>query len=107
MQMHHRIWLVRALAVAAAVFFVLSVLFATAEPYDMPMLQVLALIDPDWPRAFQDTVLGWFGHGFWLDAAQPLVVRPIWLLPACLTLLCAGGAFTLTPSSSPPTHRRS
>lgn len=102
-----RVMMARGLAVLAACLLVLTAVLASAEPYDMPMVQVLALINPAWPGQVQDTLLGMAGRAVWVDIALPILARPIWMIPAALALICAGFAFSLTPPSSKPTHRRS
>ena len=107
LKLHHRIWISRTFAVLASALLVLSVVLVMAEPYDMPMLQVLAATDPDWPAMVQDSVLAWFGHSVWVNVALPLLVRPVWLVPACLMLVFAGSAISLMPQETPPNHKRS
>jgi hypothetical protein len=98
----------RALAVAAAVLFVLAVGVATFGAGSMSLGQALYLID----QGAVDKLLTWasraFGPWIWGSVMQPLLVRPAWLLPAALGIVCAGLSLSLSNrKSTHRSHRRS
>jgi hypothetical protein len=46
--------------------------------------------------------MGWL----WDHVARPTLLRPAWLLPASLGLICIGCAATLNSRGAPRSHRR-
>jgi hypothetical protein len=98
----------RVFAVLAAVFLVGAFALATLLPADTTLLDGVATLDRDLPQRLHDTVIGWFGNRVWVHAAMPLLVRPIWLTPAGIGLICVGGAASFASmAGARPRRRRS
>jgi hypothetical protein len=98
----------RALAVAAAVFFVAAVALATFGSQSMSLGQTLFLFD----ASLLNKLLTWSNHVLgdwvWTSVMQPLLVRPAWLLPASAGIICGGLSLSLSNRKSPHrSHRRS
>ncbi len=98
----------RVLAVVAAVLLVAAVGIATFGPQSVSLGQALVLLD----RTALDRLLNWsnqIGRGWvWSSIVQPLLVRPAWLLPASLGIVCSGLALSLSNRKTPHrSHRRS
>ena len=56
----------------------------------------------------QRMFVGVFGRGFWEAVLVPLLVRPVWMIPVSLGLICVGAAVTALSQASPrPKQRRS
>lgn len=103
----YRLYAARSCATLGAGFLVLAALLASLEPVDRQAMQVLSELDPGLPGRVQADFLAWFGRGLWVDAALPLLVRPIWLVPLLIALLLAGGAISLAPPGAAAGRRRS
>ncbi len=98
----------RVFAVLAAALLVGAIALGTLEPADMSLLQAISLAAPAMPEHLQHALSGRFGHFLWINIVIPLLVRPLWLVPTSLGLVCAGAAATFFPSPSGHTkHRRS
>jgi hypothetical protein len=98
----------RILAVIAAILLVGSVALATLGPPDWPLGQVLLMLDHDLTEALRSGVEQHLSSWIWSDLVVPLLIRPAWLIPAALGLICAGAAFSAAgrkPAGRP--HRRS
>ena len=98
----------RILAVISAILLVGSVALATLGPPSVPLGQVLLMVDHDLTEALRSGIEQHLAAWIWSDVAAPLLVRPAWLVPAALGLICAGAAFSVAgrkPASRP--HRRS
>lgn len=90
----------RIFAVLAASCFVAAISLIVLAPPGMDLLHGLMALDPhEVPRATRLTHR-LLGNTLWNSAAVPLLVRPVWLVPAGLALLAAGVA----ASWAPPTH---
>ena len=96
----------RILAVIAAVLFVATFALATIGPYDMSLGRAVYLIDQDLLGTLQPGLDNHGARWVWEHIAVPFLIRPAWLLPAALTLLCAGGAATLASVGTRRSHRR-
>ncbi len=96
----------RVLAVLAAVFLVGSVGLATLEPPDLPLGQMLFMLDGSFMNALESVTKRYLSLWVWKDIEVPLLVRPAWLIPATIGIVCAGLAVTLTPSRGSPRPRR-
>jgi hypothetical protein len=90
----------RVLAVLAAILLVGSVALATLESPDMPLGQVLLMYDRAFLTTLQSQVDRFFPHWMWTEVLLPVMMRPAWLIPAALGLICVGLSLTL------PTGRR-
>ena len=98
----------RVLAVIAAVLLVGAVALATLGPPEVPLGQVLFWFNHDSMSRIQAWVLKYLGDWVWLYMAAPVLVRPAWLVPAGLGLLCVGASLTLsTRKTAHRSHRRS
>ena len=96
----------RVLAVFAAVFLVGSVGLATLEQPDLPLGQMLFMMDSSLMNALEAGTKQHFSSWAWNNVAVPLLVRPAWLIPAGAGIVCAGLAVTLMPSRGSPRPRR-
>jgi hypothetical protein len=93
----------RILAVLAAMLLVGAVALAMLGPPEVPLGQVLFMVDHD----LMDAVHGFIGthmaSWLWDYLIAPLMMRPAWLVPAALGLICGGMALSLSTRKS--THR--
>ncbi len=96
----------RAFLVMAACLLVAAFALAVLPEWGS-LREALQAIDADLPVRLQVSVAHVFGQGFWHWAAEPLLVRPSWLVPAALGLICVGGAVTAYNPPGRRTKRRS
>jgi hypothetical protein len=97
----------RALAVLAAAAFVGAFALATLFPPLSTLAQLVAWDDPHGLYTLHDFVVGHSSAWVWTNLALPVLLRPAWLLPVCLGVLCAGGATTIASRTGVPrSHRR-
>lgn len=92
----------RVFAVLAALLLVLAVAIASLTPAGMTLGQGLLMLDggsPAWLRAHT-------GAWLWNWLEMPFLVRPLWLVPACLGVICAGMAATFNQGNASPSRRR-
>jgi len=85
-----------------------AVALATLGPPSVPLGQVLLMMDHDLTETLHAGIELHFADWLWSDVALPVLVRPAWLVPASLGLICAGAAFSVSarkPAGRP--HRRS
>ena len=80
----------RVLAILAAIFLVMAFAAATLGPLDTSLGELLHGFDARLLSGVQRALSPWL----WQNVAVPLLMRPAWLIPAGLGLLCAGGAAT-------------
>ena len=92
----------RVFAVLAALFLVASVAIGTLAP-GLTLGQGLVMLDHAGPVWLREHSAAWLWN--WLEV--PFMVRPLWLIPACLGLICAGMAASLNLGSASPRRRRS
>jgi hypothetical protein len=98
----------RILAVLAAVLLVGAVALAMLGPPEVPLGQVLFMIDHDLMDAVHRFIGGHLAAWLWDYLLAPLIVRPAWLVPAGLGLICGGMSLSLsTRKSTHRSHRRS
>ena len=96
----------RTFAVLAAAMAVAAVALIVLAPDSMTLIQGLAQLDPDLPQHVRRALLNALGVGAWAHVVTPLLVRPVWLIPVYLALLCAGiSASTGWPTQSPRSTR--
>jgi hypothetical protein len=93
----------RALAVIAAVLLVVAVAVATFGSQSLSLGDAITLLDQDFLARLPSWSARTFGDWMWVSVVQPLMVRPAWLVPATLGLICTGLAFSL--SNRKTTHR--
>ncbi len=92
----------RVLMVLASVFLVSAVGLAALAPRGITLNQALTLLDPASITWLRDHALPWIWNGI----ETPLLVRPVWLLPAALGLICAGLAASFNFAQTSPSRRR-
>ncbi len=85
----------RILAVLSAVLLVGAVAVALLGPPAMPLGQALLAIDHRALDALQSGVVHIFAPWLWTNVVLPVLVRPAWLPPTALGLICAGLALSL------------
>ena len=93
----------RILAVLSAILLVAAVAIATFGPQSISLGQAVYLFDHDVLNRLPIWSSRTFGTWVWGAVIQPLLVRPAWLLPASLGLICVGLSFSL--SNRKTTHR--
>ena len=96
----------RLFAVLAAVLLVGSVALAALLPADISLTQALAALDETAPDHLREVIFRALGHGVWQTVFHPLLVRPVWLIPVSLGLICIGGALTTLSHAPPRTKQR-
>jgi hypothetical protein len=84
----------RAMAVLAAAFLVGAFALAAIGSPDFPLGAALYMLHPRSLYVAQAHMTAWL----WSGAAMPLLVRPAWLLPACIGIVCAGVSLTIASS---------
>ncbi len=87
----------RVMAVLAAAFLVGAVAIALIGTPDAALGAALYAFDRGGLYAVQTHIAGWL----WEGAVLPLLVRPAWLLPACMGILCAGLSLTIASRQRP------
>jgi hypothetical protein len=98
----------RILAVLSAVLLVGSVALATVSPQMLTLGGALYQIDGSLPGGLHDWLWQHLGAWSWADVVLPLLLRPAWLMPASIGLICAGLALSLSNrKSARRSHRRS
>lgn len=93
----------RIFAVLAAALLVGAVALATLGPPALPLGQVIFMLDHDVMAALRSGIEGHVAGWLWRAVVMPVLVRPAWLVPASLGLICAGTALSL--SNRKPAHR--
>ena len=97
----------RVLAVLAAVFLVGAVATAALGPPNVPLGAALFMLDHDLLQVVEGGLQARVSLWVWDDMVMPLLMRPAWLLPAAMGLVCAGASLTLSNRQRPQrTHRR-
>ena len=98
----------RTLAVLAAVLFVAAVGLATVSPQMITLGAVLSYFSVDGEVALHNWLVRVVGVWSWDYVVRPLLIRPAWLPPGSLGLICAGVALTLPArDATRRSHRRS
>jgi hypothetical protein len=98
--------LAKVLAVIAAVFLVGSVAVGMLGPQDLTLGQALMMIDKFRMASMETFVRVHLSDWMWDKPAMALLVRPIWMLPAAIGLIVAGGAMTAASTGKPTPSRR-
>ena len=93
----------RVFAILAAVLLVGAFALATLVAPDLSLGAALFTLGDHALQSVHDGISAHLGSWAWSSVAVPLLLRPVWLVPAGLGLVCAGAALTLT--SRPPHHR--
>ena len=98
----------RILAVLAALLLVGAVALAMLGPPSVPLGQALFMLNHDLMDVLHSGVERHLSAWLWENIAMPLLLRPAWLVPAALGLICAGISLSLsTRKSARRSHRRS
>jgi hypothetical protein len=100
----------RVLSVVAAAFLVGALALATLGDPSLPLGQALATMRAGLPDALHSFVAGHLGSGLWDWVAMPLLLRPVWLIPASLGIIAVGASLTLASRDAErrrPGRRRS
>ncbi len=92
----------RVLAAFAALFLVTAVAIASLTPLGMTLGQGLMLLDGGWLAWVQKHSASWV----WTGIELPFLLRPLWLIPAAVGLICAGAAATLNFGKASPSRRK-
>jgi hypothetical protein len=92
----------RIFAVLAAALLVAAFALAALAPDDLNLADGLALLNHDWLVWIPKHTVYWLWE--WIE--RPLLVRPVWLLPAAFGLICGGAALTLNSRPPSRSHRR-
>jgi uncharacterized protein (DUF2062 family) len=97
----------RVLAVVSAILLVVAFALAVLLPPLTTLSLALSMFDHDWLVAAQEAIRTNLSEWVWLHMAVPLLVRPVWLMPAALGLVAGGAAVTAARrSGAPRSHRR-
>jgi hypothetical protein len=96
----------RTLTVLAAILLVGAFTLGTVLPPDLPLAAALTMLDHTLVSRMQGLAHQYFPGWAWEHLAVPLLVRPVWLLPASLGVVVAGVAATLASSTGPSRSRR-
>jgi hypothetical protein len=92
----------RVLAALAALFLVIAVAIASLTPLGMTLGQGLMLMDSGWLAWVQKHSASWM----WTGVELPFLLRPLWLIPAAMGLICAGAAASLSFGKPSPSRRK-
>lgn len=93
----------RVFAVLAAVFGVAAIAVASMFPRGHTLAQALGQMDDLFLIWLQRHSMAWA----WIWLEEPLLLRPVWLLPAVLALVCGGLALSFNFGATSPSRRRS
>jgi len=98
----------RALAVLSAVLLVLAVAIATLGPRTFSLDWTLSQMDSHLVETLHRWTDQFLSPWAWSHLAVPLLVRPAWLVPASLGLICVGLSVSLSyRKGTHRSHRRS
>ena len=98
----------RIFTVLAAVFLVGAVALATMLPPEMSLHEAMHALDAIKADDLQHTLANTLGKTIWDWVIAPLLLRPVWMVPLSLGLICVGGALTASFHAPPRTkHRQS
>ncbi len=93
----------RVFAVLAALLLVASVAIGMLTPPGLTLGQGLLMLDHEATGWLRQNSPAWLWN--WVEV--PLMIRPLWLIPACLGVICAGMATSLNLGDASPRRRRS
>ena len=92
----------RTFAVLAAVFGIATLALASLSPSGMTLAQALG--------AWDDKAMLWLQrhslHWAWQWLELPLLLRPLWMVPAILALVCGGLSLSFNFGAASASHRR-
>jgi len=98
--------LMRILAVLGAILLIGALAIATLAPPDLSLGQALFTLDRELLNMVQAGTQRRLSPWIWEQMVVPLLVRPAWLVPAALGLICAGFSATLASRRSVAQSRR-
>ena len=85
-----------------------AVALAMLGPPEVPLGQALLMIDHGMMDGLHSFIGAHLHVWLWDNLVVPLMLRPAWLIPAALGLICGGASLTLcTRKSTRRSHRRS
>lgn len=96
----------KVLAIGAAVMLVGAFALATLAPVNMSLGQFLMATNEDLLRVLHDALRNAHMMWVWDHVVLPMLVRPAWLFPASLGLVCVGGAATFGSNGATRGQRR-
>lgn len=98
----------RVLAVLSAALLVGAVALAMLGPPQVPLGQLVFMVDHDLMEAVHQFVGSHLASWLWDYMLVPVLVRPAWLVPGAIGLICGGLSLSLsTRKSAHRSHRRS
>ena len=98
----------RILAILSAALLVGAVALAMLGPPEVPLGQVLFMINHDLMEAVHSFIGTHLASWLWDYVLVPVLVRPAWLVPAAVGLICGGLSLSLsTRKPARRSHRRS
>lgn len=92
----------RIFAVSAAILLVLAIGLATLFAPGLALGQALLMLDRGALEALRSHAPGFA----WSWLITPFLLRPLWLVPACLGLVCAGIAVSCSMARPAQSRRR-
>ena len=85
-----------------------AVALAMLGPPSVPLGQMLFMIDHDLMDVLHSGIEQHLSSWLWQNLVMPVMIRPAWLVPAALGLICAGLSLSLsTRKATHRSHRRS
>ena len=92
----------RVFAVLAALLLVTATAIALLTPSGLTLAQGMLQVDAGWLDGVQARSPAWA----WAWVEVPFLMRPLWLVPACLGLVFAGLAMSFSLGAASTTRRR-
>jgi hypothetical protein len=92
----------RIFTVFAAGLLVVAFALMVLPDDGMTLVRALAQLAHDAPQKLQQGVVHTLGAAVWLRVFVPVLLRPVWMVPFCLGMLCVGGAVTTLPPAESP-----
>ncbi len=96
----------RVLAILSAALLVGAVAVATLGPQDMTLGQGLLALNRTGLLAAEAFIRAHLSAWVWDYPVTAMIARPVWLIPAALGLICAGGAMTAASGGNAAASRR-
>jgi hypothetical protein len=96
----------RLVAVFAAVFLVGSIAIGSLTDPGWPLGQLLFAINPRLLASVDVGMRGAVPPWAWDWIVHPILIRPAWLIPACIGIICVGLYVTLASRQGQPRSRR-
>jgi hypothetical protein len=97
----------RILAILAAMCLVSAFALVTLYPPMLTLAELVSMMDHSLLVAVQDWTRMRVSEWVWAELAVPLLVRPCWLVPIGVGLVCGAASVTLASRNSVPrSHRR-